>query len=167
MVDFKVQEKTEGDNLLLMFEGVIDEDVKFPVVDTSKFKKVFIDLKAVKSINSVGIREWLNWMKPLAEQAQLVFMKTPKALVLQMNMVEGFLPKNGFVKSFFVPFYCEACDKEEHVLFNVGQEVELSPGNYKVNFDVETAKLCTTSPCKMEMDASEAKYFQFLKRMAG
>lgn len=166
MVDFKFQEKTDGENLLLVFEGVIDEDVKFPAVDTGKFKKVFIDLKGVKSINSVGIREWLNWMKPLSDKAQLVFMKTPKALVLQMNMVEGFLPKNGFVKSFYVPFYCEKCDKEENVLFSVGQEIELSPGDYKIKFDIATAKLCPEPPCEMEMDASEAKYFQFLKRVA-
>lgn len=166
MVDFKVQEKSDGENLLLVFEGVIDEDVKFPAVDTGKYKKVFIDLKAVKSINSVGIREWLNWMKPLSDNAQIVFMKTPKALVLQMNMVEGFLPKSGFVKSFFVPFYCEKCDKEENVLFTIGHEIELSPAGYKVNFDIASAKLCANPPCEMEMDASEAKYFQFLKRMA-
>ncbi len=167
MVDFKVHEKTDGDNLLLVFEGVIDEDVVFPAVDTGTYKKVFIDLKGVKSINSVGIREWLNWMKPLSEKAQLVFMKAPKALVLQMNMVEGFLPKTGFVKSFYVPFYCERCDKEESVLFSVGQEIELSRGAYKVKFDIASAKLCAEQACEMEMDASEAKYFQFLKRMAG
>lgn len=166
MTDFKVQEKTDGDSLLLVFDGVIDEEVKFPAVDTSKYKKVFIDLKGVRSINSVGIREWLNWMRPISDQSQVVFLKTPKALVFQMNMVEGFLPKSGFVKSFYVPFYCEKCDKEESVLFTVGQEVQLSPGNYTINFDVKAAKLCGQPDCEMEMDASEAKYFQFLKRMA-
>lgn len=166
MTDFKVQEKIEAGQLVLVFEGVIDEEVKFPAVDTAKHKKVFIDLKAVRSINSVGIREWLNWIRPLAEAAQIVFLKTPKALVFQMNMVEGFLPKNGFVQSFYVPFFCEKCDKEENILFGVGQEVQLQPGGYKLTFDIKNAKVCNNASCEMEMDASEAKYLQFLKRMS-
>ncbi len=165
MSDFKFQEKTDGEALLLIFEGVIDEESKFPAVDTIKNKRVMIDLKGIRSINSVGIREWLNWVRPVSENAQLVFLKTPKALVFQMNMVEGFLPKNGTVKSFYVPFYCEACDKEENVLFTVGQEVQVSGGEYKITFDVKKANLCGKPNCDMEMDASEAKYFQFLKRM--
>lgn len=165
--NFSFQEKTDGDSLLFVFEGQIDEDVQFPGVDTTKFKKVFIDLKGVKAINSVGIREWLNWLKPVSEQAQIILMKCPKALVFQLNMVEGFLPKNGLVKSFYVPFYCEKCDKEENVLFNVGAEVQVTPAGAKVNFNVKDAKLCAEAACEMEMDAAEAKYFQFLKRMAG
>ncbi len=166
MTDFKAHEKPDGENLVLTFEGVIDEEVKFPNVDAVKFKQVQIDLKGVRSINSVGIREWLNWIRPVSTVSQVVFIKTPKALVFQMNMVEGFLPKNGVVQSFFVPFYCETCDKEENVLFTVGKEVQVQGGNYKINFDVKAANLCGKSDCDMEMDASEAKYFQFLKRMS-
>jgi hypothetical protein len=166
MSDFKFQEKTDGEALLLIFEGVIDEESKFPAVDGNKHKRVMVDLKGIRSINSVGIREWLNWIRPLSETSQVVFLKTPKALVFQMNMVEGFLPKNGTVKSFYVPFYCEACDKEENVLFTVGQEVQVAGGNYTITYDVKKANLCGKADCEMEMDASEAKYFQFLKKMA-
>ncbi len=166
MSDFKFQEKTDGEALLLIFEGVIDEESKFPSVDTAKHKRIMVDLKGIRSINSVGIREWLNWIRPVSETTQIVFLKTPKALVFQMNMVEGFLPKNGTVKSFYVPFYCEACDKEENVLFTVGQEVQVTPGNYTITYDVKKANLCAKPNCEMEMDASESKYFQFLKKMA-
>jgi hypothetical protein len=167
MSDFKYQEKTDGESLLLIFEGVIDEESKFPPVDPAKNKRIMIDLKGIRSINSVGIREWLNWIRPLSETAQIVFLHTPKALVFQMNMVEGFLPKTATVKSFYVPFYCEACDKEENVLFTVGKEVQVTDGNYKITFDVKTANLCGKPNCEMEMDASEAKYFQFLKKSVG
>lgn len=167
MADFRVLEKADGANLLFVFEGPIDEDVQFPPMDTSKYKVLFVDLKGVTAINSVGIREWLNWIKPLTEKVQVVLMKCPKPLVFQLNMVEGFLPKNAVVKSFFVPFYCEKCDKEENILFNVGQEVQLSPGSYKLNYDLNAMKSCKEAACELEMDATEAKYFQFLKKMVG
>ncbi len=164
--NFNFQEKSDGESLLFVFEGSIDEDVTFPTSAPGKYKNIFIDLKGVKTINSVGIREWLNWLKPIAEVSQVILMKCPKALVFQLNMVEGFLPKNGLVKSFYVPYFCEKCDKEENVLFTVGTEIVLSAAGPKINFNVKDAKLCSEAACEMEMDASEAKYFQFLKRMS-
>jgi hypothetical protein len=168
MSEFKAHETPEGDVLRLAFEGTIDEDVVFPPVDPSRFKKIVLDLKAVKSINSVGIREWLNWIRPLAEKADFVLEHCPKAVVFQFNMVEGFLPARSTVSSFYVPFYCEKCDKEDSVLFNVGKEIKSNAGKIEIAFDVKAAGICddkaNAASCEMEMDVTEAKYFQFLKR---
>ena len=164
--EFKFQEKPEGDTLRMMFEGTIDEDVVFPPVDAGRFKKIVLDLKSIKAINSVGIREWLNWIRPLAEKADFVLENCPKAMVFQFNMVEGFLPPKSTVASFFVPFYCEKCDKEDSILFNVGKEVKANAGQLTFAFDKTT--ICqdkaNAASCEMEMDVTEAKYFQFLKR---
>jgi hypothetical protein len=168
MSEFKAHETPEGDKLRLAFEGTIDEDVVFPPVDASKFKTIVLDLKNVKSINSVGIREWLNWIRPLAEKSDFVLENCPKAVVFQFNMVEGFLPPRSTVSSFYVPFYCEKCDKEDSVLFNVGKEIKAAGGKVEIAFDVKTAAICedkaNAANCEMEMDVTEAKYFQFLKR---
>jgi len=166
MNEFKASEKIDGENLLLAFEGTIDEDVQFPAVAASKYKKVCIDLKEVRAINSVGIREWLNWIRPIAESSEIILMRCPKALVFQFNMVEGFLPNRASVSSFYVPFFCEKCDREENVLFSVGKEVALVGGAPKVTFDLASAGLCKEAECAMEMDVTESKYFQFLKKMA-
>jgi hypothetical protein len=164
MSEFKSQQTQSGSNLALAFTGVIDEDVEFPQV-TPPEGELHIDLQNVSSINSVGIREWLNWITPLAEKSKVILMNAPKALVFQFNMVEGFLPKNAKVNSFYVPYFCETCDQEYNVLFNVGKEVEVSAGQYKINYDVKAANLCKGADCEIEMDASEGKYFQFLKKM--
>lgn len=169
MSEFKSTEKQEGEKLLLAFEGTIDEDVSFPPVDGSKYKKIVIDLKSVKSINSVGIREWLNWFRPLAEKCEITLERCPKAMVFQFNMVDGFLPARTSVSSFYVPFFCEKCDKEENILFAVGKEVKVAGGEVKMDFDAKKADgVCAENAgpaCEIEMDVTESKYFQFLKKM--
>lgn len=167
MSEFKSTLQVAGAELKLTFEGLIDEDVTFPAVEAGKHTKVTIDLAAVKSINSVGIREWLNWIKPIAATSRIELLRCPKALVFQFNMVEGFLPANSTVSSFFVPFFCEKCDKEENALFTVGKEVSVAGGAVKMSFDKAGLGLCKDAACEMEMDVTEAKYFQFLKRVAG
>jgi hypothetical protein len=83
-------------------------------------------------------------------------------MVFQFNMVEGFLPPKSQVSSFFVPFYSESADQEENVLFHVGKEVTSTGGNIAINYDPKAAKLGGVDD--MEMDVTEGKYFQFLKR---
>jgi len=165
MSGFNSSAQLAGDTLRLNFAGTIDEDVTFPKVEDGSQQKIVLDLKDIKTINSVGIREWLNWIKPLSEKYEIVLENCPKAMVFQFNMVEGFLPAKAKVTSFFVPFYCESCDREDNVLFTVGKEVSASGGAVKIDFDVKAANLCGKGePCDVEMDVTEAKYFQFLKR---
>ncbi len=168
MNEFKSSEAINGDSIVLTFEGTIDEDVQFPPVDLSGHSKITIDLQAVKAINSVGIREWLNWIRPIADKAVIELINCPKALVFQFNMVEGFLPKNAHVHSFYVPFFCEKCDREDNVLFTVGHEVSVKAGNVAIQFDAKKSDLCKKGEddCEVEMDVTESKYFQFLKKMA-
>lgn len=162
MSEFKSTATENGSNLTLAFDGTIDEDVEFPKVEAGKYGLVTLDLKAVKAINSVGIREWLNWIRPLAETSKFVLENCPKAMVFQFNMVEGFLPPKSEVASFYVPFYSESADQEENVLFKVGKEVTANGGTIAINYDAKASKLGGVDD--MEMDVTEAKYFQFLKR---
>lgn len=162
MSEFKSTATENGANLTLAFTGTIDEDVEFPAIEAGKYQTITLDLKGVKAINSVGIREWLNWIRPLAEKSKFVLENCPKAMVFQFNMVEGFLPPQSTVASFFVPFYSESADQEENVLFRVGQEVTASGGAIKINYDAKAANLGGVDD--MEMDVTEGKYFQFLKR---
>lgn len=164
MSEFKHTQETDGKILLLSFAGLIDEDASFPAVDASKFEKLIIDLNDVKAINSVGIREWLDWIRPLANKLQIVLKRCPKAMVFQFNMVEGFLPAKAQVTSFYVPFFCEKCDREDSFLFNVGQEVKVLSGQVKIEHDAKKAAGCNNPACELEMDVTESKYFQFLKR---
>jgi hypothetical protein len=125
---------------------------------------VIIDLSGIRTINSVGIREWLHWVGPAAEARDIVLERCPKAMVFQFNMVEGFLPARVQVASFFVPYFCEACDREDSILFTIGNEVKTVDGKIQIKYSAVKGSGCTQPNCKLEMDVTEAKYFQFMKR---
>jgi hypothetical protein len=144
------------------FQGQIDEEAQFPQV-SSIADSVVIDLQQVSAINSVGIRAWIMWFSQFP-QTHFTFVNCPKALVMQMNMVEGFLPEKHDVLSLEVPFYCEDCDKEKEVLMTVGKEILLQEGQVKLNFDKST--ICGEG-CEPELDVSEVKFFRFLLTKSG
>lgn len=136
--------------------GVIDEDVDFNQFSLAGAKGVQMSLGGVKSINSCGIREWIRWVGS-AGTAPVVYSECPKIIVDQINMVQGFLPANGKVASFYVPFYSDDSGEDKSVLFSHGKEFSES--------GLGTLPEVKDSAGKpMEMDVVEAKYFKFLKK---
>ena len=154
---FEIEVADESGKKVLLINGNIDEDAIFPELELGN-EEVEVEMKNVKAVNSVGIRSWLKWITPIAEQTRFVFRNCPKSVVLQMNMVEGFLPKSATVKSLLVPFYSETQDEEKDALFVVGQDVTIENGSILVKFDVSEL-----GGDDWEMDVNESKYFKFLK----
>ena len=120
-MSFEVQQNNKDGLACFQFVGHIDEEAQFPEVPTMP-NEAIIDLQTVSSINSVGIRAWIMWFGQFSN-TKFYFDNCPKALVMQMNMVEGFLPANSEVRSMEVPFYCEDCDEEKDVMFHLGKEI--------------------------------------------
>ena len=143
--------------LELGFEGPVDEDAVLPPLELNGVKTVSLDLGKVSTMNSCGIREWLNWIKPLATTVSLILKNCPKIIVDQMNMIHGFLPPGAKVESFEVPYYCEKCGESPTVLFREGE-----------HFSGAKVEPRPSTPCPKcqepaEMDVVGAKYFRFLK----
>lgn len=72
-------------------------------------------------------------------------------------MVDGFLPSNAKVLSFFVPYYNDENGTEKNILFRYGQE--FSEGSVSI-----PEKVTDDSGAEMEMDVIESKYFKFIKK---
>lgn len=143
-----------GTQAKLTLSGVIDEDVDFNQYSIAGLSAMEMDLINVKSINSCGIREWIKWLGSNSA-ANITYFNCPKAIVDQINMVDGFLPSNGKVLSFFVPYYNDEAGSEKNVLFKFGTEYDdsgLKP----------PSKVQDESGNEMEMDVIESKYFKFL-----
>lgn len=145
-----------SDKLNVQMNGTIDEDVDFSQFNLGGSPQVEMELEGVKSINSCGIREWIKWMGT-ASGAQIVFKNCPKVIVDQINMVDGFLPANGRVSSFFVPYYNDDSGTEKNVLFTFGKEFSDSGVTPPQGIKDEDGN-------EMEMDVIESKYFKFLKK---
>jgi hypothetical protein len=161
---FRSTESVVDGRLTFLFEGPIDEEAQFPEL-AGGVSEIVIDLQFVRSINSYGIREWLNWIRPIAKRTKIEFMNCPKSIVLQFNTVEGFFPQNATVSSFYVPYFCELCDREKIVLFRVGEEIQKVASSWQRKYEIEGNDDCEAKPCQMESDIGEAKYFSFLKKL--
>lgn len=157
MGQLKLEGQAGADGFIVKLIGSIDEDSQFSTVSLAGHKKILLDLDQIKSINSVGIREWIKWTKSADAGAQFIFQKCPKVIVDQMNLVSGFLPDNGKVESFFVPYFNEDSGFEKMVLFTDGKEFNggqvTPPSSVKGDGGED-----------LEMDVIEAKYFKFLQK---
>lgn len=145
-----------GEKLNLKMSGTIDEDVDFQQYNLSGAGQIEMDLNGISSINSCGIREWIKWIST-GSAAKITFNNCPKVIVDQINMVDGFLPANAIVSSFFVPYYNEESGSEKNILFRLGHEFKdgtVTPPSV-VKDDAGEA---------MEMDVLESKYFKFIKK---
>lgn len=156
MAKFDSKIEKQGSKIKLQLQGVIDEDVDFSQLSLAGSSEVDLDLTGIKSINSCGIREWIKWLGT-APQAKVVYANCPKIIVDQINMVDGFLPAQGQVLSFFVPYYNEDSGSEKNILFRLGHEY--SEGQVKPPTNV-----LDDQGQPMEMDIIESKYFKFIKK---
>lgn len=153
MNKFDIKLNDNGGALQVKVVGIIDEDVDFAGFPLQG-QQIEFDLKDLKSINSCGIREWIKWMGT-ASNAKISLHNCPKVIVDQINMVDGFLPSNGEVQSFFVPYYSEEAGSEKNILFTRGKEFNEGAVNAPPSVKDEEGN-------EMEMDVIESKYFKFL-----
>ena len=154
-MSFSISKKMEGSVLVIDINGNIDEDAAFSPVELGPASAVVIDLDKVSAINSVGIREWIRWIKEIPSTVALSVRRCPKIIVDQINMVAGFLPKGTQVASFYVPYYCDGSGSEKMVLFENGKEFKGKDINPPSEVKDEGGEV-------MEMDVIPAKYFKFL-----
>lgn len=154
----KSDKQQNGSEVIVTLAGHIDEDAQFTALDLSGASgKVVVDIEGVTAINSCGIREWVKWIRTAPNTTAVVFKKCPKVIVDQINMVTGFLPDNGKVESFFVPYYSDESGNEKMVLFEEGKQFNGGDVNPPAEVKDESGEA-------MEMDVIEAKYFKFLKK---
>ena len=156
MSKFELKIDKAGTEFKVNVKGTIDEDVDFTPHSLEGAAAVDFYLGELKSINSCGIRDWIKWMGT-AGSAQVRYHECPKIIVDQINMVQGFLPAQGKVMSFYVPFYSDDSGTEKNVLFTHSKEfTDQGLGT--------VPEIKDESGNAMEMDVVEAKYFKFLKK---
>lgn len=156
MSKFELKMDKNADAAKISISGTIDEDVDFSNYSLNGLTKMEFDLNSVKSINSCGIREWIKWLGTNSG-ANMTYVNCPKIIIDQINMVDGFLPQNGKVLSFYVPYYNDESGAEKNVLFRYGKEYSDTGVN-------TPEKVTDDTGLEMEMDVIESKYFKFLNK---
>ena len=156
--------RTVEDVTFLRLKGVIDEDNPLAsAIKKLEGRTVVIDLADVRRINSCGVRDWVNWLGDLDRAGkQVMLVKCSPTIVNQLNLVNNFVGQ-AMVKSFFAPYYCAGCDREQLELV----QVEDFAGQARPSAPPVRGRGCTQTPCQMAFDDIEESYFAFLPRGGG
>jgi len=149
---FKYEVVNKGNKKTILLKGIINEDTLFtPIAKVGS--PYVLNFKDITSINSCGIRSWVNFLKELGE-TEVFYEECPPVIVRQMNMVPSFVGR-AKVLSVYVPYVCDACEKEEMKLVS---EQDFKSGNVQETF---TCPHCQKG--EMELDGSPEQYFAFAK----
>lgn len=115
---------------------------------------IVIDLSEVERINSCGVRDWVNWIHALeARGSELFLVDCSPSIVAQVNLVTNFTG-HGRIKSIYLPYYCESCNREDNVLY---QAEELAMPQ-----SLPPASRCSGCEKFMDFDDMPDAYFAFL-----
>lgn len=153
---FKFEVADKGDQKVVNFHGIIDEDVDLSGIPVEKKDAYVFNFDDVKGINSCGIREWVKFSEKFDPSVKLVFQNCTQIIIEQINMVAGFFRKGSEVRNFYAPYFCEKCDEEKKVLIDAA----------KVAGNEAPEMKCESCGDAMEFDALEEQYFRFLKMTA-
>jgi len=153
MSNYELQEN--GNILTIILSGKIDESSNYSAIKVDAFEKLIVDFNSVTSINSCGIREWINFLLAISNKS-VIYKNCSKIIVDQMSSVNEFLTPNTKVESIYLPYYCEDCDLEAVTLHNLSEI-------YKDNKWIIPEKKCSGCNNDMEFDEVPEIYFQFMK----
>ena len=148
---FKIEQLVKENMRTVMLRGIIDEDANFDPL-MKLHSPLVINFSGVTSINSCGVRNWVNLLKDLSGK-EVFYEECPTLIVRQMNMVPSFVGGAKIV-SVFAPYVCESCEKELALLVK------------ETEFDGGVKEAFTCDACKkgeMEFDGRPDQYFAFLK----
>jgi anti-anti-sigma regulatory factor len=112
-----VQHAPDGDVVVL--QGEIDDQATLSDLADQLGKKVVIDLRGVRFINSVGVREWILFLGLLNDRGKKIVLRScSEPMVHQMSMVVE-ARGSAEVESFCAPFLCDDCASEQSLVLDV------------------------------------------------
>lgn len=141
---------------MVRLDGVIDEhnELASYTERIGSGEALFIDLGGVKRLNSVGVRDWVNWLRALKPKfARIVLFDCPPPVMNEVNFVKNFAD-GAYITTFSVPLFCARCNKEESRL------LESAP--LKANGRKLPSFACGQASCENVIDDDEESYLAFL-----
>ncbi len=144
-----------GDQLVL--SGAIDETAELMgLLDRARAGRLALDLGGITFINSLGVRDWIR-MQAQAQKAgvQIELRRVSEPIIHQLNMIIA-TRGTSRVMSFFAPYACDACGREESLLVDAVAHRE---GLSKLE---PPAMKCPECGAAMAFNDFPERYFSFL-----
>lgn len=140
----------------LRLDGVIDEHNGLEhVLDTARDAIVLlVDLGGVRRINSVGVRDWVLWLRSArARFPTVVLYDCPPAIVNEINLVRNFA-EGAVVTTFQAPYFCDRCGLESVRTLDALAMVRAGERS-------APAAPCGKPACANALDDADESYFAF------
>lgn len=144
----------------LTLAGSLDENAIMPQLGTN-ISELVVDISRVDHLNSAGVMRWLEFSRSIEALGlkSCEVRGVPSFVVSQLSRVRGTMATSMVLKSFFVPYYCEACGVGHDVLFRSGHEFMLKDGQPALEFPQLKCRKCGT---ELEIDVLPEVVFNFL-----
>ena len=110
----------------LMLAGAIDETAGLmDLLGRAQGGRLVLDLGGVTFINSLGVRDWIR-MQAAATQQRLhtELRRVAEVIIHQLNMIIA-TRGTSHVTSFFAPYACDRCGREESLLIDAVANAQL------------------------------------------
>jgi hypothetical protein len=146
----------QGDSLAL--GGSIDESAALhELTGRARGGRLVLDLAAITFINSLGVRDWIR-MQAAAQKGNLAveLRRVAEPLVHQLNMIIA-TRGNALVSSFYAPYACDACGREESLLIDA-----VAHADRLVRLD-PPPMVCPECSGQMAFNDFPERYFSFLE----
>ena len=117
----------EGESEIVI-KGVVDESAGplFESVSRQISGTVRLNMAGVSRINSFGIGVLMRFLSRVSPQHEVFFENCSEAMVDQFQMLEFSI--YGRIKSFYMVYYCERCDREERSLIDIARDIHVDSG---------------------------------------
>lgn len=110
------------------FSGVLDERISVKdfqrAIEVSS-SPVEFDFNSVSRSSSSGILEWMKFIKQYS--GHFYYVNCPVWLINQFNSMSDLFKKGeSAVLSFWAPYFCEADESNQYILFRIPRDVPLT-----------------------------------------
>ena len=156
---YKIEKTDSCQKLSLEDDITEDSRTEFKeLCDTLKNEpNLIVDFTKIKSINSLGVKNWVLFLRALEEQkTNITLTGCPPAIISQLNMIPSF-KGNATVRSLFVKYICPKCTHSEIIFLTLPEDFDLTLKKPK------TKNYCPQDHSLLETEELEEEYFRFLE----
>lgn len=151
-----------AEDYILEVSGDLDESITLPTKKFRLSQRIIFNCEKAAHISSYAAQTWSRWMHTQDQRQQFVFRAVSPRIVDLFNLIEGFLPQEAVIESFYVPYECEACSHEELLLARRGREFIEALGDQPAKLLLPQEINCPKCKSGMKLGVWESKYLRFL-----
>ncbi len=160
MLELEIHESSDSqpDALLVTLKGAMDETAgkSLSALHDHAKKHVIFDFLQVEYVNSLGIRNWINFIRHFQEGRQILYRECSPDIVMQMNMMPSF-QGGGKIESFYASYECQSCGNDGRLRF----ETKLDRERLEQALD---ECLCESCQKSVEIEEDKDSFLIFLDR---